>query len=963
MRAARGIENEDNPEDDAGTSRISRAAASLLSPQGNDSIVAGLGGNMGSQTGPFAYFDRTYLINSAKQTRRLKHVSARLSRLATDFERFEAILPIAGEGRADKPALKPGHYAAARSHRAVLQRALEQGHERVLILEDDVVFRDDVADRLTDLLPQLQELPWDIFYLGLHLAEDGEPISANLGRVKRGFHAHAYAVTGRAIPRLLAIIDAAIEEGFNFDCYHDPQLLKVYAKPILAIQEPGYSDIQGRRHNRLDQYFPPFDRKEFFDHCAEAQSWDKPPDRPLIAQAKALHQSGKLAAAQELYEKALQENPEDPDALHFLGLLYFHRGKGAGGVEMMYRAIAARPDCSEFYCNLGLVLGQTERYEEALEVLDHAIELDPDSADAHDNRGNALDFLKRHDEALEAWRRAVSLRPDNAGIHNHLGKGLLRKGEFDQALVEFQEAVRLSPKFADAYNNLGCALNKQQNVEAALAAFRKSLHLNASCPEALNNVGMALLALGDAREASIHLRKAIELRPTYEDAHWNLALALLALGDYDQGWLEYEWRFHTHAGHMPERSFRQPRWNGCNLTGRTLLVSCEQGLGDTIQFVRYAALLADRGIRVVLECQPPLQELLRGVKGPSQIISAGDRFPRFDAHIQLLSVPGILNTRLGDIPADVPYLQPDPQREADWKRRLAGSGFKVGIAWQGSATFHTDATRSIPLAAFAPLAGIDGVRLMSLQKNAGIEQLAEIGDKFAIEQFDPPLDEGTGAFMDTAAVMRNLDLVITSDTSIAHLAGALGVKAWLALRFAADWRWLMDRDDSPWYPTMRLFRQQKRGDWDGVFSRMAVALRDTLAAQQAGEAEPVLVPTAPGELLDRLTILQIKSQRVADPAKLRSIHGELHALTDIRERILPHSEQLDQIVRELRTVNETLWQIEDDIRAADAAKNFGPAFVELSRSVYRTNDRRAQLKRDINMLLGSPIRDEKHYRT
>src|SRR5206468_6273691 len=180
--------------------------------------------------------------------------------------------------------------------------------------------------------------------------------------------------------------------------------------------------------NRLGQYFPPFDRKEFFDHCAEARGWEQPNGRTLFAQAKALHQSGKLAAAQEMYEKALQEDPEDPDALHFLGLLYFHRGKGAGGVEMMYRAIAARPDCSEFYCNLGLVLGQTERYEEALEVLDHAIELDPDSADAYDNRGNALDLLKRHDEALESWRRAVTLRPDSAAISQSPGQRPLAQG-------------------------------------------------------------------------------------------------------------------------------------------------------------------------------------------------------------------------------------------------------------------------------------------------------------------------------------------------------------------------------------------------------------------------------------------------------------------------------------------------------------------------------------------------------
>lgn len=236
-----------------------------------------------------------------------------------------------------------------------------------------------------------------------------------------------------------------------------------------------------------------------------------------------------------------------------------------------------------------------------------------------------------------------------------------------------------------------------------------------------------------------------------------------------------------------------------------------------------------------------------------------------------------------------------------------------------------------------------------------------MADSFEVEVPDPPLDEGTGAFMDTAAMMRNLDLVVTSDTAIAHLAGALGVRVWLAASLNCEWRWMRDREDSPWYPTMRLFRQRSLGDWSDVFSRMAAALRDTLAAVPSDEPPRVLAPMAPGELIDRLTILQIKSQRVSDPAKLRSVRTELDQLSAVRDRVLPASEQLDELARQLRHVNETLWQIEDDIRAVDAAGDFGPRFVELAQSVYRTNDRRAELKRRINAMLRSAIRDEKHY--
>ncbi len=265
---------------------------------------------------------------------------------------------------------------------------------------------------------------------------------------------------------------------------------------------------------------------------------------------------------------------------------------------------------------------------------------------------------------------------------------------------------------------------------------------------------------------------------------------------------------------------------------------------------------------------------------------------------------------------------------------------------------------------FAPLAAVPGVRLFSLQKNHGVEQLAEARKAFPITDFSPPLDDGCGAFLDTAAVMANLDLVVSSDTSIVHLAGALGVRAWMATSFACDWRWLRDRDDSPWYSTLRLFRQPRRGDWPPVFNRMADALRDTLASPDGRRTEhtPAAVPIAPGELLDRLTILQIKSERLSDPVKLRGIHVELEALCSARERSLPASEQIDALARELRQVNEQLWGIEDDIRLCERAGDFGPRFIELARSVYRTNDRRSDLKRQVNALLGCPMGDEKQYR-
>jgi len=928
-----------------------------------------LHGSVTPSTSPvvFEYFDRVFVINLDHDAERLTRVGKRLGRLGMAFDRFAACLPAPQDmENASQPQVTVGHFAAARSHRALLKQAYERGCERIVILEDDVVFRDDVTEWMRKIVPQLRSVAWDVFYFGLKLEEDGGPVTENLGKVKEGFHTHAYAVTRRAMPLLIDSIDRSFKQPFNYDYFLHPDLVKVYAKPILAVQEPNFSATLGHWIDRCSEYFPPFDEQDFLAHCREARAWAWRPKRgpeasDLVGHAKSLHRRGELTKARKLYERALDLKPDDPEALHYLGLLHHQQGKGAAAVDLMYRAVAARPDSPEFHCNLGMVLGRAARLQEALEILERALELKADYPEALDNRGLVLERLGKLDDAMADWQRAIALRPEFPAALTHLGKALVLKERPQEALEHLRKAVALDSRSPEVHNHLGCALRATGEMDGAVAAFRTATQVEPAAPEGHSNLGTALYELGEPQQAIVHLEKAIELRSDYPDAHWNLSLALLACSDMDRGWLEYEWRRHAQAKKLPPRNFLQMEWNGCCVTGRTVLLVCEQGLGDTLQFIRYAALVSARGAKVVVECQPPLAEILRGAKGVSQIVARGEPLPVFDAWARLLSLPGLFNTRMGNIPADVPYLYSDPKREAAWKPRLAGPGFKVGISWQGSNQFGNDRCRSVPLAHFQPLAEVEGVRLFSLQKNLGTEQLPGVADQFRVEQFDPPLDQGTGAFMDTAAVMSQLDLVVTSDTAIAHLAGALGVRVWVALNYNCDWRFFRDREDCPWYPTMRLFRPQKLGDWPGVFAKIARALRDTLNAAAADEPEPVMAPVAPGELIDRLSILQIKVQRVTDPVKLRTVRAELEALTVVRDSSLPHSEQLDELARELRTVNEMLWQIEDDIRGADAASDFGDKFVELARSVYRTNDRRAELKRRINTLLGSVIRDEKHY--
>ncbi len=696
-----------------------------------------------------------------------------------------------------------------------------------------------------------------------------------------------------------------------------------------------------------------------------SQSGGRPPKpdfSDLLREAKTLHRSGRLAEAQRVYLQILQVDDQNPEALHYLGLLKHQQGDGVAAVDLMYRAVTLKPDSSEFHCNLGMILGKSGRLQEALEVLDRAIELKPRSTEAYDNRGIVLEKQGKGDEAIAAWRKAIEIEPDYPPALTHLGRALLAKDQAEEGLELLRKSVKANPHSSEAQNQLGCALRKVGELEAAAEAFRRAIQLDPCSCEAHSNLGIALYDLGELDQSLVHAEKAVELKSDYAEAHWNLSLTLLAMGAWERGWIEYEWRRYGQIKKGWFRSFQQPEWNGCPIEGRTILLTAEQGFGDTLQFIRYAPLVAARGAKVIVEAPPALCEILRGVKGVSQIVALGEPLPPFDLHTRLLTLPCIFGTRPTNVPAEVPYLHADPRREALWKPRMTGGQFKIGIAWQGNTSFGNDRLRSIPLKNFELIARVEGVKLFSLQKNAGTEQLAQVADRFRVEQFNPPLDEGgSGAFTDTAAVMNQLDLVITSDTSVAHLAGALGVRVWVALGVSSDWRWLRDRDDTPWYPTMRLFRQQRPGDWEGVFDRIAKALRDTLGSLPSEEPEPVMAPLAPGELIDRLTILQIKSQRVKDPVKLRTVRHELETLAQLRDRSLPHGEQLEALARELRSVNEVLWQVEDDIRAADAAGDFGPRFVELAQSVYRNNDRRAEFKRKINLLLGSSIRDEKHY--
>jgi hypothetical protein len=437
------------------------------------------------------------------------------------------------------------------------------------------------------------------------------------------------------------------------------------------------------------------------------------------------------------------------------------------------------------------------------------------------------------------------------------------------------------------------------------------------------------------------------------------ALALLALGDYPRGFAEYEWRWKTKrlAG---SPTYQQPLWDGSPLDGKTILLHAEQGLGDMVQFLRFVPLVKDRGGRVIVASQKPLVPLLSACPWIDQLVAQGETLPEFDVQAPIMSLPRILGTTLATLPAQVPYLSADPGLVQRWRKELAAyPGFRIGIAWQGNPQNPADRHRSFPLDCLAPLAGLPGVQLFSLQKGPGTEQIDQRAGRFPLVELGSRLDETSGPFMDTAAVMMSLDLVVAACTSLAHLAGALAVPVWIALKFAPEWRWLYHREDSPWYPTARLFRQPQLGDWTGAFDRMVAALKERLAGvPRSGE---IAVKVSPGELIDKITILQIKRRKFTDQAKLANVGHELDLLSAILDRAVRGSTELDRLTDELRSVNEVLWEIEDQIRCCERQQDFGPHFIEVARSVYQQNDRRAAIKRQINDLLNSEIIEEKGY--
>jgi tetratricopeptide (TPR) repeat protein len=555
------------------------------------------------------------------------------------------------------------------------------------------------------------------------------------------------------------------------------------AKPDRAGLPPALADCPGAMPDPNDSSERPCSA-----NCSRAPP--APVSVPLptpLHEAMALHRAGQLEQAARRYEAILEVQPAHLDALHLLGVLAAQSGDHRRAAELIAKAIAIDPAHAVLHRNLGLAQRGLGRAELAIASFERAVALKPDYAEAWNNLGNALREVHQPARALECYDRTLALRSRFAEAHYNRAMALLDLRRLDRALESFDRALAIKPDFVEAWNNRGKALKELGRLDAAIASYDH----------------------------------AIALRPEHANAQWNKALALLMAGRYEEGWPLYEWGWAT-GERGPRRAFAQPLWRGAEpLRGKRILLAAEQGFGDTIQFCRYAGLVAAMGGEVILEVPPPLHELMKTLDGPARVIVAGSDLPAFDYHCPLLSLPAALRTTLATVPARAAYLRSDPSKKKSWEALLGPQTRpRVGICWSSLSTYREDGKRSMALSTFVRGLPESGVELICLQQQIKESDRATLAERPHVRFFGDRFHD----FSDTAALIANLDVVVSTCTSVAHLSCALGKPTWLLLAFVPDYRWMLGRDDTPWYPTARLYRQRRIDDWSDALSSVRADL-------------------------------------------------------------------------------------------------------------------------------------------
>ncbi|MEY4717700.1 MAG: hypothetical protein RL563_318 [Pseudomonadota bacterium] len=568
-----------------------------------------------------------------------------------------------------------------------------------------------------------------------------------------------------------------------------------------------------------------------------------------INRALAQKAQGRLDEALLSFEKALQLNPQSAEAFNNRGITLHALKRLEDALASYDKAIQLKPDYAEAFNNRGIILNELKRSEEALSSYDKAVEINPTYIDAYKNRGAVLKQLNQFELALASYEKVIGLKADADAFHE-AGNVLKKLKRLDEALSRYQGAIKINPNYAEAYHNLGLILGELRRFDEALENYDKAIEiqphagayvnrgnllrslkrydesldnyikateLGPNDAAGFNNCGIALHGLKRMDEALIHYDQAVALNPDFADAYWNKSLLLIAMGDYELGWNLYEWRLRQENKKDHFYVFPKLSWRGQeNIAGKKILIHSEQGLGDAIQFCRYLPKLHALGAQIIFETYPTLIPLLSTLNCPMTIVPKGEALPEFDAYCPLMSMPMIFKTRVESIPSNIAYLKPDEAKVKFWHQKLGKKNrLRVGIAWSGAAAHNDDANRSMDLEILLPLLELP-IELHSLQKEYRTHDLKKLHEHQEIVNHQDALMD----FSDTAALIECMDLVISVDTSVAHVAGAIGKQLWLLLPYVSDYRWMIDREDSPWYPTARLYRQQQYGNWKSVLNNV-----------------------------------------------------------------------------------------------------------------------------------------------
>ncbi len=685
-----------------------------------------------------------------------------------------------------------------------------------------------------------------------------------------------------------------------------------------------------------------------YEVCRSFQTYVRLADSRRTGVSKHKQSSRGFSTAKPAAAAAKQQStksPVDHAAKEEQAIVLINQGK-LQEAEAVYKDLIATGTLNYVvYANLAAIYGIQKRFDETIDIARKALELNPNQPQSHYNLANAYQEKGEPEVAIKSYLKALEMKPNYLEAHTNLGNTLKEQGKLDEAIRSYENALAIKPDTPDIHINIGNVYKMKNNLDDAINAYNSALRLD----------------------------------PKHHEAHWNIALIMLLRGNYDDGLEKYELR--TKIKVKTSKLHAQPKcslWTGHQSfkTNRQLLLVTEQGLGDTLQFMRFAIALRAQGMTVSLCAQPKLHNLIRtsgiadSILSPEQAnrVTEGEWTP-------LLSTLRTLKVRPNNPIITTPYIKTTEEHLKKWADILSVEKRPIiGINWQGNSDIEKTGLqgRSLLLDKFSPIACDVDASLLALQKGFGSEQLQTCTFKNRFVSCQEQVTEAWD-FLDTAAIIANCDLVITSDTAVAHLAGGMGKTTWLLLHKVPDWRWGLEGNTTFWYPSMRLFRQRERGDWDEVLQRVNEALKKylgrdakatqvaTLPTEQTTKMYPnqsILAPISLGELIDKITILQIKTIHLKGQS-LKNVEDELKELKVTLEKLSVTVDQ--QIIDKLKNINQELWNIEDAVRDCERRKDFGEDFIKLARSVYQKNDIRASIKKEINVTFGSPFTEEKSY--